>query len=163
MFTSDILLENRLQKLLAKNLLLRSGIFLSKIHENSRSCIYNFKKNSGGYTPGPPLNREGKEGRGGEGRGGRKGNGIRGKCCPCTRLKKLLEVPGLASSQRVMPSLIISFRDSDPFCVHDCKCIYSPAKRRIKDTFISSENAPKLTYSNLGAKKFSRGKPPDPQ
>jgi hypothetical protein len=28
-------------------------------------------------------------------------------------------------------------------------------KRRIKDTFISSENVPKLTYSNLGAKKVS--------
>jgi hypothetical protein len=29
-----------------------------------------------------------------------------------------------------------------------------PTKRRTIDTFISSENAPKLTYSNLGAKKF---------
>jgi hypothetical protein len=27
---------------------------------------------------------------------------------------------------------------------------FLPTKRRIKDIFISSENAPKLTYSNLG-------------
>jgi hypothetical protein len=41
--------------------------------------------------------------------------------------------------------------------------VFLPMKRRIKDTFISSENAPKLTYSNLGAKKFSGVKPLDPQ
>jgi hypothetical protein len=39
---------------------------------------------------------------------------------------------------------------------------FLPTKRGIKDTFISSENAPKLTNSNLGAKKFSAGKPPNP-
>jgi hypothetical protein len=39
---------------------------------------------------------------------------------------------------------------------------FLPTKWRIKDTFISSENAPKLTYSNLGAKKFSGGKPRTP-
>jgi hypothetical protein len=75
MFTSDILLENRLRKLIARNLLLRSGILLSKIHENSRSCIYNFKKIFRGLYPGPPLNRGGERG---EGRGGR-GEGREGK------------------------------------------------------------------------------------
>jgi hypothetical protein len=40
--------------------------------------------------------------------------------------------------------------------------IFSPTKRRIKDTFISSENAPKLTYSNLGAKKFPGVNPRTP-
>jgi hypothetical protein len=39
---------------------------------------------------------------------------------------------------------------------------FLPTKRRIKDTFISSENAPKLTYSNLGAKKFSGVNPRTP-
>jgi hypothetical protein len=32
---------------------------------------------------------------------------------------------------------------------------FLPTKRRIKDSFISAENAPKLTCSNLGVKKFS--------
>jgi hypothetical protein len=39
---------------------------------------------------------------------------------------------------------------------------FLPTKRRIKDTFISSENAPKLTYSNLGAKNFPGVNPRTP-
>jgi hypothetical protein len=60
-----------------------------------------------------------------------------------------------------MPSLIISFRDSDPFYV-TANAYFLSTKRRIKDTFVSSENAPKLTYSNLGAKKFSGVNPRTP-
>jgi hypothetical protein len=40
---------------------------------------------------------------------------------------------------------------------------FLPKKRRIKDTIISSENAPKLTCSNLSAKKFSGDEPQGPQ
>jgi hypothetical protein len=39
---------------------------------------------------------------------------------------------------------------------------FLPTKRRVKDTFISSENAPKLTYSNLGAKNFPGVNPRTP-
>ena len=69
--------------------------------------------------------------------------------------KKWLEVPRWASSQSVMPSLIISFR---PFYVNE-NAYFLTTKRRIKGTFISSENASKLTYSNLGSKKNSGGYP----
>jgi hypothetical protein len=59
-----------------------------------------------------------------------------------------------------MPSLIISFHDSDRSVTENA--YFLPTKWRFKDTFISSENAPKLTHSNLGATKFSGGKPRTP-
>jgi hypothetical protein len=60
--------------------------FLSKIHENSRSCIYNFKKDFRGLYPRTPIKlgrgRRGGEGKEEKGREGEKGNGIRGEVLP---------------------------------------------------------------------------------
>jgi hypothetical protein len=44
--------------------------FVSKLHYNSPTNIWNLKIFSGGYTPGPPFKRGGMGGEEGEGREG---------------------------------------------------------------------------------------------
>jgi hypothetical protein len=46
-------------------------MFVSKMHSNSPTCIYQFKKFSGVIPPDLRFKGRGEEGRGGEGRGGK--------------------------------------------------------------------------------------------
>jgi len=59
-----------IRKFCSKTWFIKVLILRPKMLENSPTITFNFKKNFGGYTPGPPLKGDGREeGKGAEGGG----------------------------------------------------------------------------------------------